>query len=100
VNPGQIRDRKRRARNAELRRAGLAPPKQKVDAKVYRFDSADVKRALHEAVLKHPDCARTPAGFVNAEITFNEETDRIIGARVWYTKHMAPGDNPELAVKV
>jgi len=77
-----------------------APGKPKCTARVYKFTSPEVKMALHAAILQRTECTRTPAGYLNAEIDYCKETDRIIGARVWYTKNLPEVDDPTFAVKV
>ena len=65
--------------------------------------AADLKRAAHAAVVaKRAELGERvlPRGFVNLEVTFDEDTDKVLGARLYYSKTMSPKDDPEQAVKV
>lgn len=68
--------------------------------RVHVLDVLEVKQALHEAATRKAGRKPINGHYVQAEITWDESADRIIGARVWYTKEIEPGQDPEKAVRV
>lgn len=72
--------------------------------KIHQLDAREVKHALHEAVMSkagYKPNRRLTGFFIQAELKFDSDNpDLIIGARVWYTKELETGQDPEKAVKV
>jgi hypothetical protein len=74
-----------------------------VTRKWHTITAAELQRAAHDAVMAKRAALgeRTrPGGYVNLEVTFDESTDKVLGARIYYSKTIDPRDDPEQAVKV
>lgn len=69
----------------------------------YELSPVDLKRVAHAAVhakaKAHGERIITQ-GFVNLEVTYCVETNRVTGARVYYTQKPHPNDDPKFNVKV
>ncbi len=71
--------------------------------KRYKLGPIDIKRALVNAVFAQAKEAGErvlPRGYVNATISVDPVTDRIVAAEVWCTKHAMVDDDPQFAVTV
>lgn len=69
----------------------------------HTITAAELKRAAHDAVMAKRAALGErvlPRGYVNLEVTFDEDTDKVLGARLYYSKTMSPKDDPNEAVKV
>lgn len=69
----------------------------------YSLTAAELKRAAHEFVEARRSALgenTNPVGFVNLEVNFDEETDRVMGGRLYYTREADSRDAPDQAVQV
>lgn len=69
----------------------------------HELTAAELKRAAHAAVVEKRESMGERVisrGFVNLELKIDEKTDRVLGARVYYTNEMDERDDPKQKVKV
>lgn len=69
----------------------------------YTLTAYEMKRAAHDFVEARRAAMgekTNPIGFVNLEVSFDKETDRVLGARLYYTREPNERDDPEQAVRV
>ncbi len=69
----------------------------------YELDVKELKLALHKGVMAACMARKqriNPRGYVHAEVTYDPETDRVIGAVVWYTRRPVDDEETKNMVKV
>ena len=77
------------------------PAKTPGGSRIHELDIREVKQALHEAVLKKAKRKPINGFYVQVELVDDSANpEQVGGARVWYTRELEPGQDPEKAVKV
>lgn len=74
-----------------------------VTRKWHEITAADLKLAAHQAVISKRLALGDrvlPRGYVNLELTFDKDTNQVIGGRLYYSKTIDKRDDPQQAVKV